>query len=159
MIEIVQKYDGVINQFLGDGFMATFGAPVSLVNSSQRATLASIEIVKKVNEETESGNIQKTRIGIGLHYDEAITGNIGSELRKQYSITGRVVIIASRIEQLNKKFNSQLLISDEVFTQIDQDLKNRFVSLGYSSVKGSEQGVLLYKLAEEFENEEVIVKY
>ena len=159
MIEIVQKYDGVINQFLGDGFMATFGAPVSLVNSSQRATLASIEIVKKVNEETESGNIQKTRIGIGLHYDEAITGNIGSELRKQYSITGRVVIIASRIEQLNKKFNSQLLISDEVFTQIDQDLKNRFVSLGYSSVKGSEQGVLLYKLAEEFENEEIIVKY
>lgn len=69
------------------------------------------------------------------------------------------MIIASRIEQLNKKFNSQLLISDEVFTQIDQDLKNRFVSLGYSSVKGSEQGVLLYKLAEEFENEEVIVKY
>lgn len=152
MIEIVQKYDGVINQFLGDGFMATFGAPVSLQNSSQQATKASIEIINKVNDEVIKGNIPNTRIGIGLHFDEAITGNIGSELRKQYSITGKVVIMASRIEQLNKLFNSQLLISAEVYNQIDDGMQQQFINLGYSSVKGSEQAVLLYKFVEEVEN-------
>jgi adenylate cyclase len=113
MIDIVQSHHGVINQFLGDGFMATFGAPVSIENSSQHATEASQEIIEKLSIEFKKGNIPKTRLGIGLHYDEAVTGNIGSSIRKQYSITGKVVIMASRIEQLNKKHNSQLLISEE----------------------------------------------
>jgi adenylate cyclase len=115
MIKIIETHHGLINQFLGDGFMATFGAPVSIENSSQHATEASLEIIHKINSEFDKGNIPKTRIGIGLHYGEAVTGNIGSSIRKQYSITGKVVIMASRIEQLNKKYNTQLLISEEVY--------------------------------------------
>jgi adenylate cyclase len=52
-------------------------------------------------------------VGIGIHAGEVVTGNVGSSLRKQYSITGNVVILASRLEQLNKQFQSQLLISEE----------------------------------------------
>jgi len=147
MINIIEAHKGVINQFLGDGFMATFGAPVSLGNSSQQATEAALEIIDKLNIELSKGNIPKTRIGIGLHYDEAVTGNIGSEKRKQYSITGRVVIIASRIEQLNKKYNTNLLISKEVYSQLKDKTKKAFEWLEASEIKGSKKLVSLYKLA------------
>ena len=83
--------------------------------------------------------------GIGLHYDEAIIGNIGSSLRKQYSITGKVVIMASRIEQLNKKYNSQLLISEEVYKQINNVTQDAFNWQGSSKIKGSAKLVSLYK--------------
>ena len=145
MIDIVQSHHGVINQFLGDGFMATFGAPVSIGNSSQNATEASQEIIKKLSVEFKKGNIPKTRIGIGLHYDDAVTGNIGSSLRKQYSITGKVVIMASRIEQLNKKYNTCLLISEEVYNQLNNSTQNTFTWLEASNIKGSEKLVSLYK--------------
>ena len=125
--------------------MATFGAPVSLENSSQHATEASQEIIDKINIEFNKGNIPKTRIGIGLHYDEAVTGNIGSSTRKQFSITGKVVIMASRIEQLNKKYNSQLLISEEVYNQLNNVTRNAFFGLGSSKIKGSEKLISLYK--------------
>lgn len=148
MIEIVQSHHGVINQFLGDGFMATFGAPVSIGNSSQHATEASLEIIAKINSEYCIGNIPETHIGIGLHYDEAVIGNIGSSIRKQYSITGRVVIMASRIEQLNKKHNTSLLISKEVYNQLISATQGGFTFLGSSKIKGSETPVLLYKFLE-----------
>ncbi len=145
MIDIVQSHHGVINQFLGDGFMATFGAPISTGNSSQHATEASQEIIAKISSEYHKGNIPKTRIGIGLHYDEAVTGNIGSSTRKQYSITGKVVIMASRIEQLNKKHKTCLLISKEVYNHLNSDTREAYVSLGSSKIKGSAKLVSIYK--------------
>jgi len=78
MIDGVQRYDGVINQFLGDGFMATFGAPVSEGNIPQKAVMASMEIIENVKQENNAASIPETKIGIGLHYDEAVIGNIGS---------------------------------------------------------------------------------
>lgn len=149
MIDIVQSHHGVINQFLGDGFMATFGAPVSIGNSSQQATEASQEIIDKLTSEFNKGTIPNTRIGIGLHYDEAVTGNIGSSVRKQYSITGKVVIMASRIEQLNKKYNTSLLISEEVYNQLNSVTRSTFTVLGSSKIKGSEKLVSLYKSLKE----------
>ncbi len=149
MIKIVQTHHGVINQFLGDGFMATFGAPVAIEKSSQHATEASLEIIEKITREYDKGNIPKTRIGIGLHYDEAVTGNIGSSVRKQYSITGKVVIMASRIEQLNKKYNSSILISEEVYSQLNNVTQSAFILLGSSKIKGSEKQVSLYKSLKE----------
>lgn len=145
MIESVESHQGVINQFLGDGFMATFGAPVAVGNSSQHATEAAQEIIAKISNEYQKGNIPKTRIGIGLHYDEAVTGNIGSATRKQYSITGKVVIMASRIEQLNKKYNTCLLISKEVYSQLNSSTQSTFDWLEDSKVKGSEKLISLYK--------------
>lgn len=145
MIEIVQSHNGIINQFLGDGFMATFGAPVALKNSSSNAVEAAQEIIGTVQKKNINGEIPNTRLSIGIHFGNAVTGNIGSEERKQYSITGNVVILASRIEQLNRQFDSQLLISEEVFTQVKPTKKKLFRPIGPVDVKGREKPILIYQ--------------
>lgn len=149
MIDSVQRHDGVINQFLGDGFMATFGAPISKGNVPKKAVKASIEIIERVKQENKAGNIPETKLGIGLHFGEAVIGNIGSAVRKQYSITGNVVIMASRIEQLNKRWYSQLVISDDVFQELDEEVKAAFTPQKSVRVKGIKRAVLLYVFNEE----------
>jgi len=75
-IGIVDRHHGVINQFLGDGFMATFGAPVSTGRDCEHALTAARELLAAVQALSESGRIPPTRIGIGLHAGEAVSGNI-----------------------------------------------------------------------------------
>jgi len=145
MIDIISKHHGIINQFLGDGFMATFGAPASSGNDSQNAVSASIEIVELLNLKCESMEIPKTKVGIGLHAGHIVTGNVGTAERKQYSITGNTVILASRIEQLNKKFNSELLISKEVLEQLDEN-KLKMTKLGPVHLKGRAEPMEIIRL-------------
>ena len=146
MIDIVNRNEGIINKFLGDGFMAAFGAPFSDGFDSRNAVNASKEILQKLKEEIEAGNILPTRVGIGLHTGEAVTGNIGSSQRKEYTIIGDVVNLASRIESLNKQFNSQFLISDTVKEALG-DTSIETVSLGKVAVKGRAEPVEIFKLA------------
>jgi len=95
---------------------------------------------------SDSGRIPPTRIGIGLHAGEAVCGNIGSAARMQYSITGEVVIIAFRIEQLNKTYASQLLASAEVLRKAGE-VPAGAASLGPVQVKGLDEPIELYRLA------------
>ena len=146
MIDVVQKHHGNINQLLGDGFMATFGAPVSHGNDCQNAFLAAKEILQEVKERSQAGVIPKTKVGIGLHAGFVVTGNVGTEARKQYSVTGNPVIIASRVEQLNKTYKSQLIITEEVYTKLAQPLKLNQPFLEVE-VKGRSHPVKILKIA------------
>jgi adenylate cyclase len=145
-IEAVNRHHGVINQFLGDGFMATFGAPLPTGEDCRNALAAARELVERVAALSASGRIPPTRIGIGLHAGEAVSGNVGSEQRKQYSITGNVVILAARIEQLNKAYGSQLLVSAEVIGAAG-DLAKDAVPIGPVQVKGRNEPIEIYRLA------------
>jgi len=146
MIEIVNKYNGIINQILGDGFMATFGAPISYENDCMNAVNAAREIISELKNKTEKNELPFTRVGIGVHTGEAVTGNVGTSIRKQYSITGSVVILASRIEQLNKEYNSQLLISSAVLEKINKE-NLECELIGPVELRGSEVPITIYKLA------------
>jgi adenylate cyclase len=146
MIDIINDHNGLINQFMGDGFMATFGAPISSQNDCQDAVNAALDIDKMVNDKNDQGLIPTTQIRIGIHAGEAVTGNVGTSIRKQYSITGNVVILASRLEQLNKKFDSTILISKEVYEKIK--VKEVNVSdIGPVNVKGRKMPIEVYQLA------------
>ena len=145
VVNAVTKHHGIVNQFLGDGCMITFGAPAPLENPSQHAVNAALEIRKELNKEINKGNIPLTNIGIGIHTGDAVTGNIGNHERQQYSITGNVVILASRIEQLNKKFNTQFLVSGEVIKSIDKAIDSEL--MGNIDIKGWSQPVPVYKIA------------
>jgi adenylate cyclase len=145
-IEVVNRHKGIINQFLGDGLMATFGAPISTGADSRNALAAARELLSRVAALAASGRIPPIRIGIGLHAGEAVTGNIGSEQRKQYSITGNVVILAARIEQLNKAYGSQLLVSAEVLEAAGERAQPA-AATGPVNVKGRNEPIELYRLA------------
>ena len=146
MIEIVNRHHGIINKFLGDGFMAVFGAPLSDGKDCANAVEAAREILARVRQEVESGTILPTTVGIGLHAGEAVTGSIGSALRREYTVIGDVVNLAARIEKLNKDFDSQLLISEMVWQAVSED-RSTAVPMGHVQVKGREQSIQIFQMA------------
>ncbi|MGE0589178.1 MAG: adenylate/guanylate cyclase domain-containing protein [Cyclobacteriaceae bacterium] len=146
VLEIINQHRGVVNQILGDGVMATFGAPSPNPLHADMAFQASLAIIKKVKDLSVSGVIPETKVGMGIHSGEVITGNIGNESRKQYSISGKAVIIAFRVEQLNKDFGSELLITEEVRRSVV--LGNISTqSMGPVSLKGLENQVEVHKVS------------
>ena len=145
IIDIINQHQGIVNQILGDGIMATFGTPVENPLHADMAFEAALRILKKVNELCEQGVIPETKLGMGLHTGDVITGNIGNESRKQYSISGSAVIIAFRVEQLNKQFQSELLITDAVKSRIAMG-KIQLTSLGKQPMKGFGHEVEIYKV-------------
>jgi len=145
MIEIINKNHGIINQFMGDGFMATFGAPVSTDNDSLNAVNSAVEIKNDLMMHIDQGKLPNIKIGIGLHAGEVVTGNVGTSTRKQYSVTGNVVILASRIEQLNKKYDSTVLISKEVMDKIQIE-ENKYKSLGQVDIKGRQKPIEIFQI-------------
>ena len=146
MIEIVNRHRGVINKFLGDGFMAVFGAPLSDGDDCLNGVSAAREILARVEEEVALGNVLPTTVGIGLHAGEAVTGSIGSSLRKEYTVIGDVVNLASRIEKLNKRFQSRLLVSENVWHSLGESSTDA-IPMGNVQVQGRENGIGIYQLA------------
>lgn len=146
MIEIVNRHHGIINKFLGDGFMAVFGAPLSDGKDCAHAVDAAEEILARVQHEVNAGSILPTTVGIGLHAGEAVTGSIGSALRREYTVIGDVVNLAARIEKLNKEFDSQLLISEMVWQAVNEGAR-KAVPMGAVQVKGREQSIQVYQVA------------
>ncbi len=147
MIEIINECHGNINQFMGDGFMATFGAPRSHGNDAHNAMIASRRILARLDELNAEGEVPWTRVGIGLHTGDVVAGNVGTEHRKQFSVTGETVIIAARVEQLNKKYNSRLILTREVANELlsgseahDDWQENDFEELSVT-VKGRKEPV------------------
>lgn len=146
MIDIVNENHGIINKFLGDGFMAVFGAPLSDGRDVQNAVSASHGILDRLRSDIGAGKIPETRVGIGLHSGRALTGNVGSPARKEYTIIGDVVNLASRIEQLNKQFNSQILVSEEVWRAVSGTCPD-CEDLGPVEIRGVGEPVRIYRLA------------
>ncbi|MBV8857563.1 MAG: adenylate/guanylate cyclase domain-containing protein [Acidobacteria bacterium] len=147
MIEIVNNHHGIVNKFLGDGFMAVFGAPLSDGRDCANAVGAAREILSRVEEEAAAGTILPTRVGIGIHAGESLTGSIGSSVRKEYTVIGDVVNTASRIEQLNKEFGSQLLISEAVWEAARGDVPDGVLPMGHVAVRGREEPIKIYRVA------------
>ena len=146
MVDVVNRHNGIVNKFLGDGFMAIFGAPISDSAACRNGVAVALEIVERVKAMSDSGQIAPTFIRIGLHAGEAVTGNVGSIERKEYTIIGDVVNLASRLEQLNKEFGSRLLVSDSVLERLD-GLGEQATPHGAVQVKGRERPVEVFELA------------
>ena len=157
MIEEVNRHHGVVHQLLGDGFMALFGAPVSHGNDCRNAVRAALAIVERLGAAVSTGAVPPTRVGIGLHAGEVVAGLVGSQVHREYKVTGDVVNLASRIEGLNKAFDSAVLASEAVWGALgstalgdeaqDAEALVGAEALGAVEVRGRQEPVALYRLA------------
>ena len=141
----VEKAGGIVNKFLGDGFMAVFGAPLSLPNSCNSAVICAIGIFEKLQLFNVSRTGENVHLGIGINYGPMVAGVMGTNTRKEYTVIGDIVNTASRIESLNKEFGTSLLISQSVYDNLDANLKEQFESLPPTMVKGKDQPISIYK--------------
>jgi adenylate cyclase len=114
-VDAIVVNHGIVNKFLGDGFMAVFGAPVAEGNPCTAAVEAGLDVLDRIDRLVQSGRIPPTRVGLGLHAGPAVVGNIGSARRKEYTVIGDVVNVASRVESLNKELGSRMLVTEEVW--------------------------------------------
>jgi adenylate cyclase len=145
-IDAVADNHGIINKFLGDGFMAIFGAPIAEGESCAAAVSAALDIVARIEALVARGTIPPTRVGIGLHAGKAVVGNIGSAQRKEYTVIGDVVNVAARIEALNKQLGSQVLASEEVWNaSIRPDIQA--IARDSIAIRGRAQPVRVWQLA------------
>lgn len=141
----VEKAGGMVNKFLGDGFMAVFGAPLSLPNSCNSAVICAIGIFEKLQLFNVSRIGENVHLGIGINYGPMVAGVMGTNTRKEYTVIGDIVNTASRIESLNKEFSTSLLISQSVYDNLDANLKEQFESMPPTMVKGKDQPISIYK--------------
>lgn len=146
LVAVVDRHGGTINKFLGDGFLAIFGAPLSDGKHCEAAVHAALALVQEVDSLVNTKMIPPTRIGIGLHAGEVVVGSVGSHLRREYTVIGDAVNLTSRIEQLTKSLGAQVLASDAVVAQL-ADTESRYDKLASVQVKGREAPVQVYKLA------------
>jgi adenylate cyclase len=144
LVEILDRHGGIVNKFLGDGFLALFGAPIETPDAPQQSVAAAREMLAAMDEVNEASN-WPLRIGIGIHFGEVVAGNIGSPRRKEYTVIGDTVNFAARLEALNKEFNSQLLVSSAVCDALG-DLGNDAVSLGQVAIKGYDRPMAVWQL-------------
>jgi class 3 adenylate cyclase len=145
LIDIVRERQGIVSQILGDGIMAVFGAPVEIRDHLNNAVKAGYAMINRIQELGDTGKIPPIKVGIGLNSGKVMAGNVGNEIRKFYSLAGTNVIIAARIEQLNKQFNSQFLVSGSVYEGMELS-EYHVNSLGEVELKGIEKKVPVYRL-------------
>jgi adenylate cyclase len=144
LVDILDRHGGIVNKFLGDGFLALFGAPFEAHDAAHRAVAAAREMLD-ANERANKATSWPLRIGIGVHIGEVVAGNIGSPRRKEYTVIGDTVNFAARLEALNKEFHSQFLISDAVRNTLGQEGADA-ISLGEVPIRGYERPVPVWKL-------------
>ena len=125
-IRTIEKHKGLILQYVGDSIQAVFGAPLPIENHPELAINAALEMRKQldcVNKKLKSEGFEELRHGIGIHSGKVTAANIGSPDRLSYSLSGLTVNLASRIQNLNKKFGTDILISETTVDQIGNNLK------------------------------------
>ncbi|MEW6608094.1 MAG: adenylate/guanylate cyclase domain-containing protein [bacterium] len=148
MTEIVFKYDGTLDKYVGDEIMAFYGAPLEgQIDHAERACRTAIDMMNelhKLNEERIKKGQPTFNIGIGINTGKMVVGNMGSELKKDYTIIGDNVNLGARLEGINKKFHTNIIISEFTYQQVKDKVKVK--ELGKETVKGKQNAVKIYEL-------------
>ncbi|MEO0769773.1 MAG: adenylate/guanylate cyclase domain-containing protein, partial [Cyanobacteria bacterium J06649_4] len=114
MAEVIAQYHGTIDEFMGDGILTLFGAPICRSDDPNRAVACAVAMqlaMADINKTIKEWNLEPLEMGIGIHTGEVVVGNIGSEKRTKYGIVGSPVNLTYRIESFTT--GGQILISEE----------------------------------------------
>lgn len=136
----VFRHHGTLDKYMGDGVMALFGAPVAHVNPSLAAVRCALALLARNDLPEVDGEV--VRIGVGVHTDEMVVGNLGTEALMSYTAIGRGVNLAARIESATSGVDEALLFSDAVKEEVERELPVRRV--GEFELKGIGEPTPLY---------------
>lgn len=128
MVDAVFEQGGVLDKFIGDGMLAVFGSLDEQPDHRRRAVLAGLRMkarLAKINGEREMRGLKPIHIGIGIHTDEVVVGNIGSRKRLEYTVIGDGVNTCARVESMNKEFNTTLLITEQTHEPLGGEFECR----------------------------------
>lgn len=146
MFNIIIAHDGIVNEIIGDGILAFFGAPEYFEDHAAKAVSCAISMqnaMDNVNAENKKDGLPALEMGIGINTGEVIVGNIGSAKRAQYGVTGSEVNLTARTEA--STVGGQILITDSVFCHLKSLLIiKQKISVG---MKGIAVPVTLYDIA------------
>jgi adenylate cyclase len=147
MVDAVFEQNGMLDKFLGDGLMAVFGAFGDASDHPRRAVLAALRmkaLLAKINGERAMAGKPPIAIGIGIHSDEVIVGNIGSRKRLEYTVVGDGVNVSSRLQTLNKEFGTTILISETTFRTLHDEFECRLMP--EASLRGKTKELRFYEV-------------
>lgn len=126
MAEVIERYRGSINEFIGDAILAVFGAPIAAEDNAERAVACALAMqlgMDEVNATLGAQGLPALEMGIGVHTGEVVVGNIGSQKRAKYGVVGSHVNMASRIETYT--VGGQVLISESTAAELGGRLHTR----------------------------------
>ncbi|MFA6450814.1 MAG: adenylate/guanylate cyclase domain-containing protein [bacterium] len=147
MVDIIFKYEGTLDKFIGDAVMAVFGSPIAHDDDPLRAAKTALEMherLKILNEQWAKQGKETLEIGVGVNTGEVIAGNIGDIRRLEYTVIGDNVNLASRIEGLTKEYHCPIIISESAYAKIKEQVVVK--KIGYVPVKGKTQEVEIFEL-------------
>ena len=149
MDEAIRQNEGLVLQFIGDEIEAVFGAPVFREDHPGLAVGAAEEMTRRLralNEALLGQGYPALSHGIGIHTGEVVAANIGSPDRLSYTLVGDTVNLASRLQDLNKDLDTEIIISAATVSRISRPIS--FIPLPPQKVKGKSREIEIYTLAE-----------
>jgi adenylate cyclase len=147
MTDIVFKYDGLLDKYMGDAIMAIWGAPLDQADHARRACLTSLDMVEELHRLQKKWNTEgmpPLNIGIGINAGPMVVGNMGSDRRFDYTVMGDSVNLGSRLEGLNKLYGTNIIVSEMTYDRVRDEFLGRELDL--VRVKGKDQPVKIYEL-------------
>ena len=148
MFDAINSHDGVVNQMIGDGLMAIFGAPLPLADhctSAVQAALEMIELVEMFNAERAAAGKVEIRIGVGIASGDVVAGYAGTSKRATYTCIGDTVNLASRLEAHTKTARHAILIDEATRQKISASIAVE--PLGPVQFKGKAAPVEVYSVS------------
>ena len=147
MVDAVLEQEGMLDKFLGDGLMAVFGSFGDQPDHARRAVLAGLRmksLLAKINGERAMAGQPPVAIGIGIHTAEVIVGSIGSKQRLEFTHIGDGVNTASRVQALNKEYQTTILITGATFEALNGEFESRPVA--EVTLRGKTRSLPIYEV-------------
>ncbi|MGE5253047.1 MAG: CHASE2 domain-containing protein [Planctomycetaceae bacterium] len=147
MTDIVFRYDGLLDKYMGDAIMAIWGAPLDQPDHVRRACLTALDMVEELHrlqKKWSAEGMPALNIGIGVNAGPMVVGNMGSDRRFDYTVMGDSVNLGSRLEGLNKTYGTNIIASEMTFEKVREEFLGRELDL--VRVKGKDRPVKIYEL-------------
>ena len=143
VIGVIDAHGGIVNQFQGDALLVTFNVPVENPDHARAAIQCALEIQDALaGHDFKSVGRMNTRIGVNTGH--VFAGSVGAGDRLNYTVHGDAVNIAARLEQLNKKFDTRVMISEDTKTAAGDTGGFEFTAMGAMPIRGKTQEVTVY---------------